>query len=261
MTRMIRFAVAITLALTLLTACGGGDDGDEFDIDDIPSSGGSGVPVPASIIGYKLVQHVERNDGKPTTISPGRTVTYQFIDAHTIRGEGLHTLPTESWSYTRQGDSAAVVYLDYGHGFSDEELTFTSETGGTYESFSQLNTGTSGRHAGWFEITGLPAGDVSAGGDRDTDESCRQDNTGEITIYTTDSSPGAITVYIDGNRVGSLSAYYTGDGPDCGTSSDGAITETVRAGMHTLEASSSSGSWGPRSIELDACGCFSWGLQ
>ena len=253
MTRIIRFAIAITLAL-ILAACGSG--GDEIDIDDVPSSGGSGVPVPASIIGYKLVQYVERNDGKPSTIGVGDSITYQFIDAHTILGEGLHTISTTSWSYTRRGNSATVE-LNFEIGFSVEELTFTSATEGTYESNSQLNTGTTGWHAGSFEITGLDtrSGNVNDDEDRHTDESCLENNTGEITVYTTDSSPGTITVYIDGNHAGSLSVYYTGDGPDCGTLGDGAITETVRAGVYTVEASSSSGTWGPTSVEVDACGC------
>ena len=260
MTRMIRSAVVVILALTLV-GCGGGED--ETDPPYIPSSGGSGVPVPASIIGYKLVQYVERNDGKSLTIKPGDTITYSFIDAHTILGEGLNTLPTTSWSYTRTGENSATVELNYTQGFSTDELTFTSETEGTYESNAQAISGVTAWHAGTFEITGLDtrSGNGNDGGNGRADEACRTNNTGEITVYTTASSPGAITVYIDGNNVGSLSSYYTGDGPACGTSSDGAITETVRAGMHTVEASSSSGTWGPRSLEIDACGCSRWILQ
>ena len=257
MKRVLETIVCIMLCGLLLSGC---DGGGEIDIDDIPSSGGSDVPVPASIIGYKLVQYVERNDGKPSTIRPGRTISYSFIDAHTILGEGLHTLPTTSWSYTRRGTSATVE-LNYETGFSTEELTFTSATEGTYESHAQTINGTTGWHAGHFEITGLPTGDANANGVGDTDEPCLEDNTGKLTVYTSNPSPGAITVYIDGNHAGSLSHYFTGDGPDCGASGDGVITQVVEAGLHTIEASSSGRTWGPTSVDVDVCRCSRMELQ
>lgn len=99
--------------------------------------------MPEPIIGYKLVQYVERNDGKTTNISPGDTIMYQFVDTTTIQGEGLHTLPTVRWLFTRSGNTATVV-LEYEIGFSEDTLTFASATEGAYESIAQSNDRTTG---------------------------------------------------------------------------------------------------------------------
>ena len=84
----------VLIGMACLLALSGRDGVDEIAEDGIPTSGESNISVPKSTIGYKLVQYVERNDGKPTTISPGDTITYQFGDTTTFLGEGLHTLPT-----------------------------------------------------------------------------------------------------------------------------------------------------------------------
>ena len=140
MITMSRLTSTFTLcaSLVLLTACGG-----ESTSDSSTSSGSSASGAPSSIIGWKLVQRVVTNDGKSTTIKPGNSVTYSFIDARTILGAGLNTLPTTSWTYSASG-SSAIARLNYSVGYSIERLTFSSATSGTYRSESTLNSGTTG---------------------------------------------------------------------------------------------------------------------
>lgn len=88
-----------------------------------------------------------RNDGKSTTISPGRTLTYQFVNRSTILGEGLVTIETVAWSYRASGKTATIV-LDYGIGTETLTLTFESKTSGIFEYSGQTRDLT-----GWGEGT------------------------------------------------------------------------------------------------------------
>ena len=146
--RTIIAGVLILMAVLFIGGCGGDEEGD--------NSGDSGSGAPESIIGWKMVQYVDRNDGQPTTIGVGRTVTYSFIDEHTILGEGLDTVPTTSWSYTSSG-SSATLNLNYEGGTEVHELTFTSETQGTYETNIKHIFGMTGWTAGRFTITRVPS--------------------------------------------------------------------------------------------------------
>ena len=219
---------------------------------DIGSSGSSGTGAPDSIIGYKLVQTVTGNDGKPTTISVGREIIYEFISSTTIySGGGLAELPTTSWSYSASGDTG-IVRLNYDAGYSVETLKFTSSTGGTYTSFSELNSGTTGDVSGTFIITGSG----TAADDTGTDGACTE-TTGQLTIYTSVGDEGSIAVSVDGSSAGTLSSYYTTGGPTCGTSDSGTITRTLSAGSHSVSATSDTGSsWGPTSQSITACECL-----
>lgn len=117
-------ALLLVAGLAVLTACGGGGGGE----DSPPPSGASSAGAPPSIIGKTLVQTVQRNDGSPNVIGVGKKITYSFIDANTIRGEGLFTHPTTSWSYGLNGN-VATVKLVYAVGYANDTLTFTLPNG------------------------------------------------------------------------------------------------------------------------------------
>jgi hypothetical protein len=80
---------------------------------------------------------------------------------------------------------------------------------------------------------------------------------GQITIWTSDSSPSPIEVSVDGRVVGTLTAYRT-SAPSCGVAThNGAITITRAAGTYTLSAreTRASGVWPARSFTLEGGGC------
>ncbi len=136
--RAILHVASVSAIAILLQACldeGGGDS------PDYSSPGGSDVAALSSIIGYQMVQTVSQSGSDPgiTVVQLGDTITYKFIDSTTIQGEGLNTYPTTSWSYTTSG-SVGAARLNYTNGYSEEELTFTSSSGGTYYSYNQLNS-------------------------------------------------------------------------------------------------------------------------
>lgn len=218
-----------------------------------------GGTAPSSIIGMKMVQTVSSSFADPgiNVVQPGDTVTYQFIDSTTIQGAGLETYPTTSWSYSVSGNTA-TVRLNYVNGFSEETLTFTSATGGTYRSFNQLNTGGSGEHEGTFTIT-----DIFGGGGGGGDSACVTDNTGQISIYTSvDTGGGSISVSLDGGSVGTLTQLFTTGAPSCGAPSDGGvITRTLSAGTHSVTANNTNASWGPSNVSITQCGCLTFELN
>jgi hypothetical protein len=86
--------------------------------------------------------------------------------------------------------------------------------------------------------------------------------TGQITFWTSDSSPSYIDVALDGGSIGILSAYRV-SAPTCGASSTaGTLTVTVAPGGHTMYAreTSASGTWGPSTINVKAGGCVTFEL-
>jgi hypothetical protein len=243
-------------ALVVLSGCGGGDSGGDT------SSGSSGVGAPDSIIGYKLVQTVEENDGKTGTIAVGRTVTYQFIDNDTILGDGVDVVATTGWDYTKSGEQA-TVNLYYVPGRSRETLRFTTSTSGSYESEIIFNSGETHWHAGTFAISPVSSGGGGGGDDSGNDEqACTTNNTGQLTVYTSDGSGGNIDVSINGSYAGTLSSYFTSGSPSCGSAtSSGVITQTVPAGSVAVSASSSSATWPSSTYPVAACECVRVHLQ
>lgn len=144
-----RLFLGLALA-SMLAACGGGGEDDL----DFGTSGDSSTPAPSSFIGKKLVQTVENNDGLSTTAKVGKIITYRFVDENTVEGDGVGVRLTDDWSYSVSG-SVAKVTLRYSNGTSVDELTFTSETGGTYMSNITFSSGQKNKHWGTFTISNL----------------------------------------------------------------------------------------------------------
>lgn len=257
MYRSIRQAVACVLCATLLAACGGGG-GDDISV---PASGNSASGAPSSIIGKTVVQTVTRNDGSAAVIGVGKQIHYSFVDANTILGEGLHTLPTTSWSYHLNGN-VATVDLEYSVGWAHDTWTFTSPTGGTYHSDTGLITGTKGWHEGTFVVvdgTGTQSGTGDTGGTGGTGGTTGGGgSTGQVAVWTSRSSGPNIDVSIDGVAVGTLTQYFTGT-PNCGDA--GTITRTLPVGSHTVKGTAGTLTWGPSSFNITAGGCLMYQLQ
>jgi hypothetical protein len=264
-TRALKYIPLFTAFLLTLGGCllPGLLDFDEDDYDDYGDS--DTVVAPTSFIGKKMVQTVTSNDGQSTTLSIGKSITYHFIDESTIGGESvLATLPTERWSYARTGSKTGTVELVYNVGKSTEYLTFNDGgLSGTYVSKIQFNSGQSNSHSGNFIITDIPKGNDEGPGEED--EQCVVNNTGTLTIFSTNSQPPYIDVSIDGSYVARLTQYYTSGGPACGASSSNAtITRTVTAGTHTVSGTAShpegNWNWSPNTIVVQQCGCSTYTL-
>lgn len=93
----------------------------------------------------------------------------------------------------------------------------------------------------------------------DTDsQTCDTDNTGLVTIYTTNSTAQApIDVKLDGSRVGSLTTYFSDDGPGCrARNAAGVISLNVSAGQHVIEAVSPNLNWPGHRFTVEKCGCM-----
>ncbi len=244
--------VFITTVFSLLAACGGGES------DSIPSSSSSSVRAPSSIFGVKLVESLDPNSKKvqPAPGSSGITfansITYQFIDANTILGEGLLVVPTLSWTYTTSGN-VAYVHMQMQYGVTDEVLTFTSNTGGTFTTTGSLISGTKFSYAGTFTVGSVPSGTTGS-----TTPPTTSSSTGQVAFWSADPNGGTITVNVDGSTVGSLTQYYTST-PTCGGA--GTVTKTLTAGSHTLSASASGGTWGPSPFTVTAGGCLTYQLM
>jgi len=86
---------------------------------------------------------------------------------------------------------------------------------------------------------------------------CDSDNTGIITVYTTNSSAQSeIDVKLDGNRIGSLKSFYPQGEPGCkAPNAAGVITINVPAGDHTIEANSPNLRWPSHPFSVKKCGC------
>ncbi len=242
-----RFLLSIAgVSLLTIYGCGGGAGGDT------PSTGNNNVGAPSSIIAKTVVQTVTRNDGSVNILGVGKKATYNFIDANTILGEGLHTLPTTSWSYSLRGNEAKVNF-GYSVGYANDTWVFTSPSGGTYRSETGLNTGTKGWHEGTFTVseytgktgTGSPGNGAGTGGGNAT---------GQIAVWSGTASGGDISVFIDNTLVGTLTRYYTST-PNCGDS--GTVTKTLPIGTHIISGKATGGtSWGPTNVTITAGGCL-----
>jgi len=89
-------------------------------------------------------------------------------------------------------------------------------------------------------------------------QSCDKDNTGAVTIYTTNSTAQApIDVKLDGSPVGSLTTYFSDEGPGCkADNAAGVITLNVPAGQHLIEAVSPNLNWPGHRFTVEKCGCM-----
>jgi hypothetical protein len=142
------FGAAVLAAA--LAGCGGGG-GDE----EVPSAASSSAGAPSSFLGKKLVQTVQQSVGTGS-IAVGRTITYNFVDAQTVRGEGLATKLTDQWKYELTAPNQAKVTLTYPNGESVDTLTFTSATGGTYRSdIKFFASGQTNSNSGTFTISNI----------------------------------------------------------------------------------------------------------
>ena len=243
--------------LSLLSACGGsGDDG---------GGDSTSTPAPDSIIGYTLVETIQETNVLSSTstsqfLQPGDTLTYRFIDSTTIQGEGFHVVPTLSWSYSASGNRA-VVNLNYEAGVAEEELTFTSELGGTFSGTHELfSTGAKVNYKGTFRIS-----DESTDTGGSTSGACETNNTGSLTVYVSASNPNPpVTVTVSGLGTRSTSHYFSSGAPACGSSVTGVMTFLdVTAGSYTFSASDNGGSvtWGPGVTTIPQCGCMTLELR
>ena len=240
---------ATLLMICALAACGGAS-GDS-------SSGSSSVPAPLSITGYTLSENLDPAQ-KTVHPAPGSTgiqfatnIVYQFVNSSTILGIGLIQIPTQSWSYTASGN-VAYVHLQMSTGVTDDILTFTTPTSGTFTTSGSLISGTTFTYGGTFSIQSS-----GTSGSAGTGSTGTTSTTGQVAFWTSRTT-GNITVSVDGASVGTLTQYYTSM-PTCGSS--GTITKTLSAGSHTMTASSSGVSWGPSTFTISAGGCLIYQLN
>ena len=117
-----------------------------------PLSGDSEEGAPDSIIGYTFTGVVTSNDGKPTTRRVGDTLTYYFVDANTVRGEGFAKVNTLSWYYTASGNEARIK-LQFQDGEEHYILTFTSQRSGTFKYQGDAYGYATGEATGTFTIS------------------------------------------------------------------------------------------------------------
>lgn len=255
-------SIALITASTLwLAGCGGGSSSD------LPSSGNSSVGAPSSILSLTLVETVSRSGFTPGTpgasiniTQPGGTLTYSFIDANTILGEGVNVVPTLSWSYSASGKVATIrQVLQYGE--TTDVLTFNTPTSGTFRSDGRLVTGTTFYFEGTFTVSpysGSGSGNSSGSGSG-SGSSNGGSTTGQVAFWTRSASSGYISISVDGSSVGTLTSYYTSGTPTCGDS--GTVTRTLSVGSHSMRATANNASWGPASFNVSAGGCLTYELQ
>jgi hypothetical protein len=229
--------------------------------------------APDTVIGYKMVQTVEGNDEKDTTIAVGRTITYQFIDTTTILGDGIERIPTSSWAYEKVAVNQAGIVLRYdGVGKSYESLYFDADdrTRGGYTSTILFETGQKNKHWGRFVITPLEGGGGNPGGGDPGGGGeplpvCEQNDYGEIKIYSSAGDVGWISIYIDGAYQSRLDPMYAGGTPptDCTNDVQGAsFVARLATGWHSVSANADAGgSWSPDSVEIKQCGCTLYHLR
>lgn len=173
-----------------------------------------------------------------------------FHSRHIIIHELYHLL-----GFTHPGDSLGVVMSDslmHGPGLAASGAAIRTQPSPLdlarlsciystaemmYESYDELTTGTTFTS----EIN---------------DEPCQKNNTGQLTVYLTNTTQSVVDIYINGRHTGSLHAHFLFGGPDCGApTDDSVITETVRAGDTAFYAVGPSGTWEPGTIDVEVCGC------
>ena len=142
--------IATAFLLIGVGGCGGGDDEEG-------RGGDSGYDAPENFFGWTLALHIDSSSGTADQIVPeGSTVTFTFIDEHTVLGEGGVGNPgITSWSYTSSGSSATLKLNFAGlSGFSITDLSFTTETQGMHETYSEPSFGgVFARSSGRFTIS------------------------------------------------------------------------------------------------------------
>lgn len=238
-----------------------------MDDDEESGSTAAGDTAPASFIGKKMVQEITGNDGRETTIGLGSTITYQFIDATTVLGEGDNVVPTTAWSYEKTGSNTARVRLEYHNGasYTNEYLTFNSDTRGIFETEGMAGS-TPGEYNGTFVISDVSGGgtddgfgDDGSGGDGGDDDvrACETNNTGTLTFWVSYSGmQGSVNLNVSGLGSRSTSNYFSGSGPECGSTQVGAMTfNDVPATNYDYSASDSGGVSWSSSVPVDPCVC------
>lgn len=240
--------ICIAILTNLIIGCGGGDGEDSNS--SIPDYGNSNIGVPSSLIGKTLKQIVTNNDGSQNVIGVGKSITYTFIDNKTILGEGLHTLPTTSWSYSKKINNQAEVELEYSVGWAKDVLTFQTPTTGTYRSETGLITGTKGWHEGTFVLENYDA-NTPLPPDNST-------KAGQVSFWaSSNSSP--INITVENKPIGTITKYFPSGVPDCG--SEGTVTITLPIGTHTYTAKNDKNSWGPSQVKIEEDTCTTLQLR
>ena len=243
------FCVGLTVGLV---ACGGGGDGGS----DVPSSGNDTMGAPSSIIGKTVVQTVTDSDGVGA-MEKGGHITYSFVDANTVLGDGLATLETTGWSYEHSGNSGKVT-LKYATGESVDTYTFTSPTGGTYRSdILFYGSQKTDWHIGTFTVSDYTGG-VPPGGDVGDDPA---PTTGEVAFWTRLSDTGGpVSITVDGGATGgTLTQYFTSGTPTCGD--EGTVTLVLEPGSHSFSGANDTYTWGPGSFTSTAGECVTYELR
>lgn len=279
-----RFLLSFVLLLVPVAGC------DE--LVNAPDAGDSAtVDLPPSIIGYKLVEKVEQGtllEGDPAQIvilQRGETLTYQFVDGNTIVGDGLHVVPTVSWSYRRISGNQAEVTFNYDAGVTTDTLTFHTEASGEFVGYHRRFAqgpfaAAYVRYEGTFRIGGLDPevaamGDGGGPGGGDTGDggpggggdgpapACEQNQTGTVTFWV--SWSGFDTqVDLDVSGLGSRSTRYWFDSaPACGQNQEGTMEfRDVAAGTYSFTARDRGGTqWGPGDVTVRTCRCLLFELR
>jgi len=95
-----------------------------------------------------------------------------------------------------------------------------------------------------------------------TDEATKsftvKDATGQVTVWTSNSTVSTITVKIDNVSMGSITVYYSSGSPSCGA--NGCVTATLKTGSHSISATDGNLTWSG-TVNVTKNGCTTFELQ
>ena len=135
------------LAAVLLAVLFGCESDDGLPVS--PTGGSTTTYAPSSIIGQTVIFTI-RERFTDCTASPGTVIRYFFESPSRIRGvrpDGVFDAPSRSWRYSQTGRRTGVINITWINGSRSEiDLTFTSETRGTFEQMDHAEPG--GRYCG-----------------------------------------------------------------------------------------------------------------
>ena len=90
--------------------------------------------APESIIGFKFIGTVTRNNAGRYAVDVGGKIYFTFIDENTIRGENTEGFDYSitSWSYENSGNTVVMQFWWTNGAYDRFELVFTSESSGSF---------------------------------------------------------------------------------------------------------------------------------
>ena len=247
------------ISLVLVGALGAAAAGCEGEGGGPTSPTGSGSSettlAPASILDRTVIFTI-RERYTPCVASPGTTIRYFFQDANTIRGvrdtQDVFDEPTTSWNYRRTGSRSGEININWANGTRSEiELSFSSETRGTYE---QQDFPAPGRNpcpnSSHLHYSGDFA--VERGGPRD----------GKV-VFWTSATRGwqRIRIWVEGRYVGALTSLLNSRPSGCDSPNAAMVVVTLPPGTYSYRAEADSGTnWTGNTFTIRNGSCTRKGL-